>query len=325
MDTMSLEDVVGQTRAKKKLALFAMTFKKEKRIPNLGVWAGAGQGKTTLVRAWVESLNISEGMRQNADMIYINGTALKDIISLRECFEKANEYPATSFLIFIDEAHGLKKDIQTAMLSMLESPYILTCTAPRDVGAVKTPEGITRFIEKGDILREQVPENISFALASTDRYKLIAPLVDRLRHVELDEYTQDEVVDIARRNMTGMVPHDHLMGLAKRHRSVRHLIEELCTTYAEIVSAYGGPDIDMLDDVLGIDADGASHGDIAYMKYVGRHGPVGVDNIANFLSKDIREIKENLEPFLLKKGWVKTGGRGRMLTEDGKRKIGMLI
>jgi Holliday junction resolvasome RuvABC ATP-dependent DNA helicase subunit len=265
-------------------------------------------------------------MRQNADMIYVNGTALKDIISIREYFIKARENPKTSFLVFVDEAHGLKKSIQTSMLSMLESPYVLTCTAPREVGNVETPEGVTRFVDRGDILREKVPDNMSFAMASTDRFKLIEPLMGRLRHIDLAEYTTQEVVEIAKKNLAWATPIDHIMGMANRHRSIRHLIEELCTTYKEIVAAYGSDNVmNELDDVLGIDDEGATDNDINYMKFVAKNGTVGVDNIANFFHKDPREIKEDIEPFLLGKAWIRTTSRGREVTDEGKRKLGMLI
>lgn len=315
-DFLQMNDIVGQGRAKKILNLLAIAEKRKGRIPNLGVWGKSGMGKTALVTTWCEV--------NQYHMYYLNGPGIKDIMSLREFFKGAREAPDVKHLLFIDEAHCLSKKVQTSLLTMLEAPYVLTATAEKDLGLVTTPEGTKEFVEKGDILREAVPDNLSFALASTNRERLLTTIMSRLRHIELEDYSEDEMMDIASQNVDNHVVNDDIIrGLVQRSRSVRHMIEEVIATLLDIVVAYGEFDLDMLDDVLGIDPDGSNETDLAYLHYLNKVGKSGLESIAAFFQKDKDEVRNVIEPFLFSKGWITTTGAGRCLTNAGLAKIGI--
>lgn len=314
-EIQSLNDIVGQARAKRILHLLAIAEKRTGRIPNLGVWGRSGMGKTALVTAWCD--------HHDYQLRYLNGPAVRDIMPLRQYFRDARENPNQKFLVFVDESHGMSKRAQTALLSILEKPYVLTCEAPKDIGRVVTPEGLTAYISKGDILREAVPNNLSFALASTNRERMIHAVMNRLRHIEIEDYSEDELVEIVEPHLDPQYrDQDVMVGLVRRSRSVRQLLEEILGTFKDIYTAYGSADLELLDEILAIDNDGATETDKAYLHYVNRVGKAGLENIAAFFQKDKDEVRSIIEPFLFSKGWVITAGTGRQLTKSGRAKIG---
>jgi len=311
-DKLSLEEIVGQERPKKLLALFSKTFDRRGRLPNLGVFGRSGMGKTALISAWCESLG--------AEVLETNGTSVESVLTLREFMHQAREAPEQHFMVFIDEAHALPKKTQTALLTMLEAPYVLTAIAPREIGYVETPEGRSIFIDKGDTIREAMPHNLSFALATTDPQKLLDTLLSRVRRVELDEYAESHLVEIATKHLPN-APEMHLCGLVRRMRSIRHLIDTLAETYQDIVDAEGEGNLQLLDELLGIDGEGATKNDIQYLEYLEVNGVSGVANLAGWLRKDPKDVEAKMEPFLMAKGWVARTRRGRELTPLGKMKL----
>jgi len=315
---MSLDNVVGQDRAKQSLNLLTHGYKRRGFIPPVGIFGGSGLGKTHLVDSWAKEIG--------AQSIYVNGTAIKDALAFRGFFEQARENQSDYFIIFVDECHGLPNKVQENLLSVLEQPAILCTVAPRDMGAVRCVDG-RRFIDKGDIMREELPKNMSFVLATTDPAQLKEPVLNRLRRIQLSPYTMEDKIMIACKHFASQgadatsVIHK---ALATRSRSIRHLKSELCETFMDISSLYGGHETDALsalDDMLGIDPDGANDQDMDYLQYLTQNPTVGVDTMAGKLGIDKLQITKHVEPFLLEKGWICITGRGRRLTEAGANKI----
>ncbi len=315
---MTLQNVVGQERAKQALELLGHGYKRRGIIPPLGVFGGSGLGKTHLVSSWAEEIG--------ANQIYINGTSVKDALAFRGFFKEAQDNQTNYYIIFVDECHGLPSKVQDNLLSVLEEPAVLCTIAPKDMGRVQCVDGV-RFIEKGDIMRESLPKNMSFILATTDPAKLKEPVLNRLRKIHLSPYTIEEKIEIA---MSHLVEHGVRSGktvvtaLAHRSRSIRHLKSELCETFIDIHSLYN-EDIDkslaILDDMLGIDSDGANDQYRDYLEYLSEHITVGLDTMAGKLRIDKQEILKHVEPFLLDKNWIMITGRGRRLTDAGYNKV----
>jgi Holliday junction resolvasome RuvABC ATP-dependent DNA helicase subunit len=313
-----LNNVVGQDRAKQSLELFGHGYKRRGIIPPIGIFGGSGLGKTHLVSSWTSEIG--------AKLIYINGTSIKDALAFRGFFHDAVDNQSNYYIIFIDECHGLPNKVQDNLLSVLEDPAILCTIAPKEMGLVRCVDGI-RLIEKGDVMREALPKNISFVLATTDPARLKESILNRLRKIHLSPYTMDDKIQIA---MMHLVEHgirsDNVIcaALAHRSRSIRHLKDELCESFIDIRSLYGEGDdqaLSTLDDMLGIDEDGANDKDIDYLEYLSENNAVGLDTMAGKLRVDKQEVLQHIEPFLLAKGWVCITGRGRRLTEAGYKKI----
>jgi len=259
-------------------------------------------------------------------VIYVNGTAVKNALAFRAFFADARDDQQNYYFMFIDECHGLPSKVQDNLLSVLEDPAILCTVAPKEMGLTQCVDG-SRFIEKGDVMREALPKNMSFILATTDPAKLKEPVLNRLRKIHLSPYTMDDKIQIA---MMHLVQHgvrsDHVIceALAHRSRSIRHLKNELCEPFIDILSLYGeggNKTLATLDNMLGIDEDGANDQDMDYLEYLSVNNTVGLDTMAGKLRVDKQEILQHIEPFLLEKGWVRITGRGRRLTDAGYKKV----
>lgn len=315
---MTLSNVVGQDRAKQALTLLTHGYRRRKYIPPIGIFGGSGLGKTHLVQCWAEEIG--------AKLIYMNGTAVKDALAFRGFFQEARDNQSEHFIVFIDECHGLPRKVQDNLLSVLEQPAVLCTIAPKDMGVVYTVDG-RRYIEKGDVVREELPNNVSFVLATTDPAKLKEPVLNRLRQVDLAPYTLQDKIQIAMMHLDsqGVSASKTIhAALAERSRSIRHLKIQLCETFMDIKNLYGESEKDCLatlDDMLGIDSDGATDQDMDYMEYLAEHPTVGLDTMAGKLRVDKLEVLKHIEPFLLAKDWVQITGRGRKLTDAGFKKI----
>lgn len=312
-----LDNVVGQVRAKESLKLLTHGYKRRGFIPPVGIFGPSGLGKTHLVESWAGEIG--------AKAIYINGTAVKDALAFREFFNEAAQNQSQYYIIFVDECHGLPRKVQDNLLSVLEQPAVLCTIAPKDMGVVMCVDG-RRYIEKGNMIREALPKNMSFVLATTDPAKLKDPVLNRLRQIQLQPYTMQDKIEIAMRHLGSDMSASETIyrALAQRCRSIRHLKVTLCETLLDIHSLYGGSErenLQVMDDMLGIDPDGATDIDRDYMEYLAENPTVGLETMAGKLGMDKAEIARTIEPFLLAKGWVIITGRGRKLTEAGYKKV----
>ncbi|MEE8113307.1 MAG: AAA family ATPase [Nitrososphaerales archaeon] len=282
-----LDNVVGQSKAKQVLGLMTHGYKRRGFIPPIGIFGGSGLGKTHLVESWAAEIG--------AKSINVNGTAVKDALAFRSFFKQARDNQKDYYIVFVDECHGLPNKVQENLLSVLEQPSILCTIAPKEMGTILCVDG-RRFIDKGDIMREAMPANMSFVLATTDPAKLKEPVLNRLRRIQLAPYTMQDKIKIAMMYLTGqsMDISTTIHGaLAQRSRSIRHLKNELCDTFIDIKSLYGNSDSDslsVLDDILAIDSDGANDQDMDYMEYLVENPTVGVDTMAGKLRVDKLEV-----------------------------------
>lgn len=316
---MVLDNVIGQPRAKQMFELIQQTYSRTGNMPSVGIFGPSGYGKTYLVSQWCEEIG--------AKMIYMNGTSIKDALMFRAYFQEAWHDLITKHIMFIDECHMLPKKVQDNLLSVLEQPAILCTVATKEIGNVKCCDGLTRWIEKGDIMREKLPPNISFVFATTDASALKEPILNRLRRIRLEPYTMEDKIRIAMEHMA----QNHVVlddvaiyeALAQRCRSIRQLREELCGAFMDVSVVYEGTPIDhlgIMDSILGIDQDGATDLDRTYIEHIATHGIASLATLTGVLKVDAKEVVEDIEPFLLEKQWIAITGKGRVLTETGRAK-----
>lgn len=318
-----LDNVIGQQRPKQLLTLLGSTFHRRKTLPPIGIFGASGLGKTHLVNSFCEWIG--------AKQIYVNGTAVKDAMSFRAHIREANKDPSTYHVVFIDECHNLPKKIQENLLSVLEDPAVLCTVAHKEVGNVMCSDG-RRWIDKGDVIREKIPQNLSFIFATTDPAMLKETILNRLRKIQLESYTTEDKAEIAMNYLLnhdvdfyGAVDSDLCVRFAERARSIRQLKNDLCETFADVHSLYPEQELDdklnMVDEMLGIDEEGATQQDLDYMDYLAKNTLAGVDTLAGILKVDKKDVVLRIEPFLIEKGWVVITPKGRVLSKEGKQKM----
>jgi Holliday junction DNA helicase RuvB len=77
---------------------------------------------------------------------------------------------------------------------------------------------------------------------------------------------------------------------------------------------------------LEVDSIGLDSADHRYLRYISDHyqgGPVGVETIAAGLSEQRDAIEETIEPYLLQIGFIQRTPRGRLLTQNCFKHLGL--
>jgi Holliday junction DNA helicase RuvB len=211
------------------------------------------------------------------------------------------KYPP--LVIFIDEAHALKRPVQDALLTMTE---------PSE-----------RTAKSKNFIADMTSATI--LLATTDSAKLTKPLKTRTREIRLQPYTRDEVAEIVGRIYKGW-PIEVRRLVAMAGRITPRMAKERGRDLARILDQdHGGSRpseamvIEVMEKEWGLDRLGLSHQDHAYLKLVlESKGPAGLANLASRMSLEPDQVEQEIEPFLLALGMMDRTAKGRMLTEQGK-------
>ena len=212
------------------------------------------------------------------------------------------EYPP--LIVFIDEVHLVPRGLQEALLTMLEA-------ADRTV-----------------VLSDHVARvhHATFLFATTRVSDVDAAFASRCDEIQLREYTEAEVARILR----WKVPHDDwedtvYASVARLGRCVPRIAIQLAEALetAVMVSEKQKPLADHLEDVRRareIDSRGLTRMDFEYLAILERSaGPVGEQNILNLMrTVDKDRVLNDVEPFLVRLGFIKHGPRGRELTNEGR-------
>lgn len=178
---MDFGDYVGQQRVKENLELLINAALQGRKFPHIGLFGPAGSGKTMLSEIVAEALG--------AKLVYINGSAVTSSVVFRGPIARAVKESGgrQQYLIVVDECHAIPRKVQDGLLSVLEEPAVL-CTVVEK--RTQLPNG--KCLEKGQILKEKLPNNVAFVFCTTDKAKLTDAMESRLHPLNLDEYSLPE-------------------------------------------------------------------------------------------------------------------------------------
>lgn len=150
----SWDQVAGNAKAVQALQAQAARTP-DKRSHAFAITGPSGCGKTTLARIFARALGATR-----MDYTELNAAKSRGIDDIREISNRLNIQPhGKARVILIDEAHGLTKDAQTALLKVLED----------------------------------TPQHVYFILASTDFAKMIATVRNRCTEVPVKPLTPPEM------------------------------------------------------------------------------------------------------------------------------------
>lgn len=309
MNPKKLSQFIGNEEAKEKLLLkIHAALKQEKRIPHLGLFGPSGIGKSTLAQLLMKEIG--------GGYVYINSTAIKDPIVFRSQISEAASLAKTlgRSLIMLDECHMLPRKIQDNLLSLLEEPSILCTTGFRydedKKMAVK---------DKNGILKEKLPHNISFCLATTHPGNLTDPLLNRLFKVDLEQYSINELVAIAQKNIINL-PTQYATKIAENARSARDVIkicENLCDICEIENNQMNQEIVERAIKYSGYEIYGLTKNEIKYLEYLKAVGSASLLNMTSYLNISKQEIQEKIETFLIRKSYIQKDTNGRSLTGQG--------
>ena len=303
-----LDDFVGQPSLRDNLRVFIEAARGRREAMDHVLFFGPpGLGKTTL--AQIVSRELGVGFRATSGPVIAKAGDLAAILTNLEPLD----------VLFIDEIHRLNPAVEEILYPAMEDGKL------------------DLIIGEGPSARSVQIELPPFTLvgATTRSGLLTTPLRERFGiPLRLEFYEVDDLVKIVRRGAGVLdvnVTTDGATEIAARSRGTPRVAVRLLRRVRDFAGVAGAEAVDakIADAALArleVDKIGLDSMDRRYLmciaeNYVG--GPVGVDTLAAALSEQRDAIEEVIEPFLLQSGLLQRTPRGRMLTLNAYRHLGV--
>ncbi len=300
----SLEDYIGQSKAKRALRLFIEAGKSRGSVAeHILLYGPPGMGKTTLSRIMAAELK--------GELKVTSGPAIEKTGDLAAILTNLKD----NDVLFIDEIHRLPKPVEEALYPVMEEFAL-------DIVIGKGPAART--------VRLNIPR-ITIIGATTRVALLSPPMRDRFGLVlRLDNYVSEDMELIVSRSaqILGLPLHEDVVSeISKRARNTPRIANRILKRLRDLheINKYKivqKSHILELFNILDIDEHGLDHMDKKYLKIIIEKfegGPVGLSTLATALSEDKQTLEEYTEPYLIQKGFIKKTPRGRIVTTEGYR------
>ena len=306
----NFSDYLGQAHVKENLRVYtgAARHRKE-QLDHVILHGPPGLGKTTLARIIATELG--------APLYETRGPAIDrpgDLAGILTGLTPGS-------VLFIDEIHRLSVKVEEVLYSAMDEFHI------------------DYIIGQGAGARASRLPVVPFTLVgATTRLALLSkPLLDRFGIQErLDFYDEEALGAILRRSagILGVdVTDDGAKEIAARARGTPRVANRLLKRVWDFAIEFGERRVDrvLADKVLrrqGIDRMGLDRLDRQMLAVVAEQysgGPVGIEALAATLNEDRATLEEVYEPYLVYKGLLARGPRGRVLTEKGRAHLEEMV
>jgi Holliday junction DNA helicase RuvB len=303
-----LAEFIGQEKARANLSVFIEAARSRNEDQDHVLFVGPpGLGKTTLAQIVARELGVS--FRATSGPVIAKAGDLAALLTNLEPRD----------VLFIDEIHRLNPAVEEILYPAMEDFQL------------------DLIIGEGPAARSVKIDLSPFTLvgATTRAGLLTNPLRDRFGiPVRLNFYSEAELEQIVNRGARvlgiGITP-DGANEIARRARGTPRIAGRLLRRVRDFAHVDGAKAIDrkVADNALReleVDAAGLDAMDRRYLltiaeSYAG--GPVGVDTMAAALSEPRDAIEDIIEPFLIQKGLLQRTPRGRLLTPQAFKHLGL--
>jgi Holliday junction DNA helicase RuvB len=306
---LALVDFTGQEAARANLKIFIEAAKARKEALDHVLFVGPpGLGKTTLAQIVARELGVNF-RSTSGPVIAKAGDLAAQLTALEE-----------RDVLFIDEIHRLNPAVEEILYPAMED-FQLDLMIGEGPGARSVKIDLAKFTLVG---------------ATTRAGLLTTPLRDRFGiPVRLDFYTVAELEKIVRRAARALnmeISEDGANEVAKRSRGTPRIAGRLLRRVRDFaqVDAKGAEVSRAIADralrLLDVDAAGLDQMDRRYLGAIANSfggGPVGIDTLAAALSEPRDAIEDIIEPYLIQQGFLQRTPRGRVLTANAFRHLGL--
>ena len=294
-----LSEVVGQKQVVERLqVILDATRKRNEPLGHLLLDGPPGLGKTTLASVLPKELG--------TELQITSGPSLSAPKDLLPYLTNASH---GSFL-FIDEIHRLPATVEEFIYPAMED-FRVDITLGDGINARTVNMKLQKFTLIG---------------ATTRSGMLTAPLRDRfVRREHLDFYEDNELVEIVRRNSTKLrtnITDEAAFEIARRSRGTPRKANNLLRWARDFATSKADGHITnevvrKAFEMLEIDHLGLERQDRRYLETLVKTfsgGPAGVQALGHSLNIPSDTLEDEVEPFLLRCGFIQRSPRGRIIT-----------
>ncbi|MDR3048504.1 MAG: Holliday junction branch migration DNA helicase RuvB [Elusimicrobiota bacterium] len=303
----TLDDFVGQKKIKDNLKIYIEAAKRRgEALDHCLFYAPPGLGKTTL------SHIIAREMGSNIRMT--SGPVLSRVGDLAAILTNLSK----GDIFFIDEIHRMNHLVEESLYPVMEDFEL-------DIIIGQGPSAKT--------VKLQIPP-FTLVGATTNSGLLSNPLRDRFGIIEhLDFYDLKDLIFIANRSahlMNIAIEPNASEEIAKRSRGTPRIVNRLIRRIRDFAEISGGQITRNIAQTaltaLAVDEAGLDKMDRLMLttiveKFSG--GPVGVETLAVAISEEADTITDVYEPYLIQSGFIARTPRGRVVTEEGYKHLGV--
>jgi Holliday junction DNA helicase RuvB len=305
---LSLDDFTGQEAARKNMRVFIEAAKSRGDALDHVLFVGPpGLGKTTLAQIVAREMGVNF-RSTSGPVIAKAGDLAAQLTNLEE-----------RDVLFIDEIHRLNPAVEEILYPAMEDFQL------------------DLIIGEGPAARSVKIDLAKFTLvgATTRAGLLTTPLRDRFGiPIRLNFYTVEELESIVSRGarVLGLpMSPDGANEIAKRARGTPRIAGRLLRRVRDFAIVDKEPSVtrivaDRALTLLDVDPIGLDQMDRRYLSMIAENfggGPVGVETMAAALSEPRDAIEDIIEPYLLQIGFLQRTPRGRLLTANAFRHLGL--
>ncbi len=305
---LSLDDFTGQEAARKNMRVFIEAAKSRGDALDHVLFVGPpGLGKTTLAQIVAREMGVNF-RSTSGPVIAKAGDLAAQLTNLED-----------RDVLFIDEIHRLNPAVEEILYPAMEDFQL------------------DLIIGEGPAARSVKIDLAKFTLvgATTRAGLLTTPLRDRFGiPIRLNFYTVPELESIVSRGarVLGLpMSPDGANEIAKRARGTPRIAGRLLRRVRDFAIVDKEPSVtrivaDRALTLLDVDPIGLDQMDRRYLLMIAENfggGPVGVETMAAALSEPRDAIEDIIEPYLLQIGFLQRTPRGRLLTSNAFKHLGL--
>ncbi len=303
-----LDDFVGQPQVRANLKVFVeASISRSEPLDHVLFYGPPGLGKTTLASIVAKEMGV--GFRATSGPVIAKAGDLAAILTNLEAGD----------VLFIDEIHRLNPAVEEILYPAMED-FQLDLIIGEGPAARSVRIDLPRFTLVG---------------ATTRSGLITTPLRERFGiPMRLEFYGIDDLQHIISRGagLLGMdMTDDGAREIAKRARGTPRVAGRLLRRVRDFAAVAGHSPVDAKAadaalNRLDVDKRGLDAMDRRYLTCIAENyggGPVGVETLAAALSEQRDTIEEVIEPYLIQQGLLMRTPRGRALTGEGFKHLGL--
>jgi len=306
----SLDEFVGQQQLRDNLGVFIAAARgRRDALDHVLLHGPPGLGKTTLAQIVARELGV--GFRMTSGPVIARAGDLAALLTNLEPRD----------VLFIDEIHRLNPAVEEILYPAMED-FQLDLIIGEGPAARSVRIDLPRFTLIG---------------ATTRSGLITTPLRERFGiPLRLQFYTPEELERIVLRGARVLgveLASSGAQEIAKRSRGTPRVAGRLLRRVRDFAAVDGAKRIDAAAadaalKRLDVDAQGLDAMDRRFLNCIAANydgGPVGVETLAAALSEQRDVIEEVIEPYLIQQGLLQRTPRGRMLSGQGYRYLGLVV